>query len=92
MRREAFNFITKRIMAGKLGEKITRVEVTGYMLKTYNPDIKSPIQGSCRMAGDHIFRFYVEKGILERIGRGIYQIVALLTEPVVYEDIYRKSK
>lgn len=92
MRKEAFNFITELIRKGRPGTKITRAQVTRHMLKLYNPGKKDGAQGSCRTTGDAIFAFYMQKGILERIGRGVYEIIKLPLVFMVYEEIRKELR
>lgn len=92
MKKEAFEFITELIKMGKPGMKITRAQVTRHMLRMYNPGVKDKAQASCRGAGDSTFAFYIRKGILKRIGRGKYEIIASLSIPITYKEICNELK
>lgn len=91
MKKEAFDFITNLInIIGRPGMKISRVQVTRHMLHVYKPGIKDGAQSTCRRAGDATFVFYIQKGILKRVGRGIYEIVTVPETPINYYDVYKE--
>lgn len=92
MKREAFNFITEFILANKPGAEITRAQVVKHMLMVYNPGPKDKCQHSCRSVGDYVFTYYVNAGILERLGNGKFKILKDVSSVPTYEKAFNLKR
>lgn len=90
MGEQAFEFLKQIINKRNIGDIVTRAEIITMLISRYKPGPKDPANATLRSGTNPVFKEFIIRGTLERVGRGEYKILKHVPCMLNYKD-FRKG-